>query len=375
MAPGVAGLVEDMIRDGTVESIVNNPLAQFGRPTRQYLGATLLPNKTVEQNEFREDRIQYKTVIANDGTRYSPVQLKNGARTGSFLVELGENDIGSQMSSKDYDVLLKLIRRNLSMEGVAQITNWLDLTVTLALEEKIEVQRWEAIANAKVERRGDNGYRENVLYSNPAGHRVTIPGGTVADKAGLYDPTVDPFDAVDAGVSLLADKGYEVNRTITSRKVLLQMVRHPLVAKRLSRITLDAGGNAQGMAPRLNLNNLNEILAAEGLPGTIEQYNLSYFDTFGQSKKFLPEENFVMVATTGRDQDIGLDDDMITVPNTLGYAAIGRPAGQNRPGRATNIEVTRNKPPTIKCEGWQTQLPVIQDPEAIYVIKYLAPTP
>lgn len=377
MAPnaGLLRLLDQMQEDGTIETIMSNPLAQFGRERRAYLGATLLPNRIVEQNVFREDRIQYKTIIANDGTRYSPVQVKNGARTGSFTVELGENDVGSQMHSKDYDTLLKILNRNLSMDAVAQLSDWLDLTINLALEEKIEVQRWQALCNAKVQRRGDNGYVEDVLYSNPAGHRVTISGGTTSAKAGLYDPTVDPFTYIDAGMNVLVEKGYEVNRIVTSRSRALDLVRHPMVAKRLSRISLDSStGAMNGVAPRLNLSNLNEVLQAEGIMANLEQYNLSYFDTDGSSKKFFPEEAFLMVATTGRDENIVIpEDDPVVVPNTLGYCGIGRAAGQTNPGRAVHVEATENKPPTIKCEGWQTQLPVIQDPEAIFCIKFLKP--
>jgi len=56
------------------------------------------------------------------------------------------------------------------------------------------------------------------------------------------------------------------------------------------------------------------------------------------------------------------------LPDTLGYFAIGRPAGQNTPGRVTHLASFTNKPPRIEAEGWQTSLPVIVEPESIGVI-------
>ena len=373
---GIAQLVDDMISNGTIQDILANPLAMFGRPSRPYKGAELLPNRVVPLNEFREDRIQYKTIIANDGTRYSPVQLKSGSRLGSFLVELGENDIGSQMTSNEYDTLLRMLRQSdsgTSMAAIAQVTNWVDMTINLALEEKIEQQRWQAICNAVVQRRGDNGYTEDVLYPNPVGARVTVPGGSIAVPAGLYDPTLDPFVTLDTQISYLEAKGYTIDRAFASRKLMMSWARHPLVARRLSKVVYNTGGTTSGFVPRLSLDSVNEVLSAEGLPA-VERYETTYFGTDGLSQRFLPDNKLVLVALTGRSEEIDLgDNEPVVVPNTLGYAAIGRAAGQATPGRAVNIEATKGKPPTIECQGWQTQLPVITDPEAISVITYVAP--
>ncbi len=90
-------LVQQMMADGTFARIAGNPAAQFGTPKRSYLGAEILPEKTVEENAYREDGIRYRTVIANSGSRYSPSQKEDGgALVGTFLVELGNQDIARE---------------------------------------------------------------------------------------------------------------------------------------------------------------------------------------------------------------------------------------------------------------------------------------
>ena len=95
--------------DGSLVAIASNPLAQFGR-RRQYLGATLLPERLVPENNYTEEAIRYKTVIANAATRYSPAQLKGGEIVGSFDVVLGHSDIARQFTGRDYDALLRYLK-------------------------------------------------------------------------------------------------------------------------------------------------------------------------------------------------------------------------------------------------------------------------
>ena len=105
----IAGLVNQLMTDGTVPTLALNPQAQFGIAPRRYLGAELLPERAVDENAYREESIIYRTVIANDGTRYSPTQKKGAALIGSFLVELGNSDIATEFTSRDYDALLRML--------------------------------------------------------------------------------------------------------------------------------------------------------------------------------------------------------------------------------------------------------------------------
>lgn len=357
--PSLATLIADMQRDGSIATIASNPAAQFGRTGRTYLGASLLPERMVPENAYREESIRYRTVIANDGTRYSPTQLKEGDLLGSFLVELGESDIAREFTGQHYDALLRLLGTNQTMEAAAAVTRWLDTTVNLALVEKNEVQRWQALVDASVVRAGDNAYSETVAYSNPAGHRA-------AQSAAWSTDTTDIFGDIFTMADLLASKGYTVNRMITSRNVLSIMAGNNTVKTRTGIAVVNTSGQITSAVGRATADAINGILQADGLP-PIEQYNLQYRTQTGD-EYFLKRDVFVLIATTGQDQTLDFGDSEELFPNTLGYTAIGRPAGQSGPGRVINAFPKEDKPPRIEAEGYMTSLPVVLNPEAICVI-------
>lgn len=364
-------LLETIIADGTVATLALNPQAQFGRRGRRYIGAELLPEQLREENAYREMGVEYVTVLANDGTRYSPVQIKDGKRIGSMLVELGEIDIGAEFTSADYDALIKLLGRGRDQEAMAAFTDWFDKTVNLGLREKMEYQRWQAIADAQVLRKTDNATLDPVSYSNPSGHRITVASGSVGSPAGWYLSTYDPFDDIYTQANLLKSKGYTVSRIITSTRILSILQKNPKVATRANRVTVVAGGSAGAQfsvaSGRVSQEAISAMLAEDGLP-PIETYDLQARTDSG-TVRFLRDTAFVMVATTGRDTDIDLGDSQpILLQNTLGYQGIGRAAGQGDPGVVLQAEFKTSKPPRIEGEGWATTLPVILNPEAIAVI-------
>ena len=361
----IASLVRTLMDDGSVRALAMNPQAQFGIAPRRYIGAELLPERRVEENAYREDAIRYRTVIANDGTRYSPSQKKSGEIVGSFLVELGNSDIAREFTARDYDALLRLLGSNLSMDAAVTLINWLDRTVNLALAEKNELQRWQAIVDASVVRSGDNGYTETVTYSNPANHRAAA-GGTWSSDA------YDPFTDILAMADLLEGKGYTVGRILTSRTVLSILAGNDKVKARTGVATINASGQISATAGRATRDAINMALERDGLP-PLETYDLQYRTQTG-SGYFLSRAAFVLVATTGRDETIDRADseDLPTINDTLGYLAMGRAAGQATPGRVLRMQAYEDKPPRIEAEGWQTSLPVITEPEAIAVINSIS---
>jgi hypothetical protein len=356
-------LINSMTTDGTIQRIARRPLAQFGPPARRYLGAEILPEREVPENAYEEDQIKYRTVIANSGTRYSPTQKKGSDLVGSFLVVLGESDIAREMDGRQYDALLKVLGQNLTMDGVARVTRWLDTTISRALLELNEKQRWDAIVGASVVRTGDNAYTETVAYSNPAGHRVTA-GGTWSSDA------YDPFTDIMAQADLLASKGFTVNRIFAGRTIVSILAGNDKVKARTGLPVVNVGGSISIAQQRANIDGINGALSRDGLP-PIEQYDLQYRTQTGTGF-FLPRDAFVMVATTGQDESLDLGDSQQLVSDTLGYVAIGRAAGQATPGRVIRMEAKADKPPRIEAEGWQTALPVITEPEAIAVISSIA---
>jgi hypothetical protein len=353
-------LIMNMMRDGTLMRLAQNPLAQFGRPARRYIGAELLPEIMVEQNQYTEESIRYRTVIANAGTRYSPSQKKGGDLIGSFDVKLANSDIARELTGREYDALLSILGRNAEMEAVAATTNWADVVLNLALAEVNEAYRWQALENAIVQLRGDNGYSEDVPLSNPAGHRVNVAGD-------WDDDTYDPFDDIYAGVDLLQSKGYTVSRIITSNAARTKLARNAKASNRAARITLVNG--AIQSTSRTSIAAINAVLAEDEIP-PIERYDLRYRTQTGDTR-FLGVGSMVFVAETGRDVELDIPDaeQNAVLTNTLGYTAMGRAAGQSTPGRVIRAEAKFDKPPRIEGEAWQSSFPVVQDPEAVFVLR------
>lgn len=362
----LAQLLAQMERDAVGQRLANNPLAQFGTTAREYLGASLLPERQVPENRFHDESVKYRTIIANAGTRYSPSQKKKGAIVGGVDVILGNSDIASELTSQEYDALLNMLRRaaagggNPTMQAMAQIVRFLDTTVVTPLIELNEVWRWQAIVDAVVQARGDGDYHEDFTYPNPAGHRV-------AQIAPWSTDTTDIWEQISTQVQLLTDKGFSNFRFITSRRVVGIMSGNDKMKARAGRITVDAGGQITAQFGRATRSQINAAFSEDGLPA-IETYDLVYRTSTG-SGRFLKDNVFVIVGTTGRNEAIDLGDGSVeVVENTLGYLGVGRPAGQSGPGRVVRMESFDNKPPRIESEGWQTSAPVILEPEAISVI-------
>lgn len=359
--PDIATLVNQMMTDGTGQMIATNPRAQFGPPTRPLLGATLLPEQLRDRNEYTEDGITYRTVIANSSTRYSPPQKKGSALIGRMRVELAESDIAGELTAQQYDTLVKLLNAGGDIEAIANLVRFLDTSARMPLAILNEQQRWQAIVDAKVLRRGDDGYADDVDYPNPAGHRATVGGDWKSDS-------YDPMDDIYAMVEMAAAKGYTISRMIGSTKVRSILKGNAKIAARSSKITINAG-SVTASTGRITNADLSGVLADDELP-PFEVYDGQYLTQTGAAH-FLKRDVLVLVATTGRDQsiDVGQDQDPLMLPNTLGYVGIGVPTGQANPGIRLRMEAFDNKPPRVETEGWQTALPVIMDPEAIYVLK------
>jgi hypothetical protein len=358
--PDIGSLLSEAQTTGVIDAVARNPQTQFGTPRRRYLGAELLPERLVEQNEYTEDRISYRSVIANAATRYSPAQKKGGALVGTMRVTLGEFDIASELTSREYDSLLRIIASRPTMEGMAQLVNFLETTVEIPLVEANERARWQAIVSAQVQLRGDNGYVEDVNYSNPAGHRF-------AASLVWSNNANDPLTDINAGIKVLTDKGFTPNRMFGARKVANILMGNDKMRTRTGRVVVSPSGQIQGAVGRLTLADLNQLFLADGIPA-LELYDLVYRTMTGTGR-FLPDTVLVIAATTQRDENVDLGDGRIeTLPDTLGYVGMGRPAGQATPGRVIRTEAKGNKPPRVESEGWQTSLPVIVEPEGFVVI-------
>src|SRR5689334_5909653 len=116
--------------ENDIQEVVGNPLAMIGPPEDPFLGLQLMPERLVDENQFTETRINYKTIVANNGTRYSPVQIKGGAMVGEFDVKTYSSDIGAQLTAQDYDAIIKILKRfngnEVPMQAMMNLLKWVD---------------------------------------------------------------------------------------------------------------------------------------------------------------------------------------------------------------------------------------------------------
>lgn len=374
----IVNLVAQMIADQTFRRAANLPILQRGPRNRPFKFSRILPERTVRSNVFRETEIKYQTLVANSGSRYSPVQMKEGALIGSFLVELGNSDIGSEFTARLYDTLLDMLNTNDDMAAAAELTNFSDATIGRSLATLREVERVNCIVEGKVWRTGDGGYRELVDFPDPSGHRETIPSGTVDSLAGWYDPTHDPMEDIVGKVTWLQnEKGLTVTQIFCSTDRRAVLSRNPKIQAYGAGVGVSPSGQLQSTGPISFPQAVDAAFARNNLP-VPEAYDTRYntiVDGRTTSLRIFPEDAFVMLCTTGRDQELDLGDEKEPIPllDTLGYTAIGRAVGEQEPGVVVRAEAKESKPPRIEFEGWQTSFPVLQDPEALAVFRIPQP--
>ena len=360
-------------RDDMFRVLVNTPQAQLGTPAAPYLGATILPERLMPDNAYRETAVRYMTTIAGWGTRYSPVQRRDvGEMYASFMVELGEQDIGADFTSRDYDALIQMLRdisgtptfdNPAMLEAANRIFQWADIRLLRGVLDLNERDRWSCLIAATLVGYGSNGTSWTIEYANPAGHRANA-GGSWAN------PAYDPLDDIFAMNDLLISKGYTPNRMITSTPVLRAFQRNAKVVARYglpAYTVIPSGATISGAAHQLDVTNVNAGLQRDNLP-PFEVYDRRYRDGTGLHR-FIGDNNVILLSTTGRDESIPIVGGQSYLPNTAGYFAVGRAAGQSSPGRVLRVTPYFNKPPRLEGECWQTGLPVPTEPESIAVIK------
>jgi hypothetical protein len=368
-------LWQELLDAEVPQQIVQSPMLQFGTARRQYLGATLLPERPRNQNEFTETKITYKSFPALDGTRYSEPKMQGQQLVGSFSVKLGEVDVAAQLTGYDLDAIIEVARDN-PTAARNQLVQWVTNGFGVSLVEKEEIQRWQAIVDASVPIVGMDGNDETISLPNPADHRFSVPSGDTDTPAGWYASDYDPMDDFDTVMQLFADKGYQINRIIGDTQIMSCLTRNEVMRSRLGTLVME-GGTLTGRAGMLSRQAFNTYLQSDwGLP-PIEVYDATYSTENGGRNFFKKRGALVFVCTTGRDEtfETGSDDESVEIiPDTLGYYAIGRAVGQTTSGRIIETETRTMKPPGIYGQGFQTSFPVVTEPEAIAVIQVDKPT-
>lgn len=389
-------LITEMNKKGDVQSIAQSVSMQFGTDNEPLLGADLCPEKIVYDNNFSEGDISYRTVVANSGADFSPAQLNPGGNkiTGLMNVKLGFSNQADQMNPQQIQDILNILKlsgdstNNRDARAIAILTNFFDRAIARPLIVYNEIQRWQMWIDARIKRVGSNGYEEDVIYPNPAGHRFNVPSGTVAAPTGWYatDPntTYDPIQEMLNFKLFMAKKGYRLVRAVTTFENVYQLINHPAIRKRFGLIVINPANNQlQSTIQSITLEQVNGLLNSFGLP-SLEIYDTTYdyraADGTIQSRRYIERDThypIVFFANTGKAADILLEDgESFTLDNTIGYTAVGTVPALTMPGRVIQEIVTEKPyPPTVYAEGLQESLPVNLFPEAVGVMRIMKPTP
>lgn len=374
---GIEELIVKLEGEMAFEKSANNPLLQFGDAGKVRLFGQLLPERTVKKNIFRENAIKFRSMIANASTRFSPPQKKRGIAMGSFLAELSNSDTAVDLDTEVYEEVLEYIQDGLSLQAVNTLLRFFDQGISQSLADLRELEKTQAISLGYVVRRGANNFEEIVDYPKFTGHRVTIPSGTAGSPAGFYDPAYDILGTLRAKIKMLRDKGYTVNRVITTSQILNGALIPNTGIQKYGIMNVAAtsqnGATTNITVPtRTDVGNVTAAFTAQGIP-VPEIYDEVYYDQAG-AHKFMGDV-FIMLCSTGRSETVVIPGTPapLLLPNTLGYYAVGRATAQLAPGVATKLEYFDGKDARIEAMGWQCGFPIVQDPEAIVVLSI--PTP
>lgn len=384
-------LVSWMNGTGQIKSLAASSIAQFGDPAAPLLGASLLPERILTDNVAKEGQLYIGGEIGQSGADYSPAQLNQGFGAAEESFVLGKLDSASQLVGPDIEAIINNVLPQISTTDVRAtsaaeiLARWIDRVILYGLSTVEEQQRWQAIVDKIVKRRGSNNYTEDVVYPTAPGSVLTVAAsGTIAAPAGWYSR--DPVTAADALEDILAmqqyfaDRGYTLNRIISKSSIRTVFLRNGKV-----RQAALVPGTERAPTPA----DLQALMNAYGLPNW-EVYDQTFryrepANATGFARRaYLDRATYdpvILLAQTSLSEQIRVERSdtalgTIELPNTLGYFGLGRPPGQTQFGKVMNLVVYDEKyPPSIYAEVIAQGLPIIQDKEAIAIIKVPKPTP
>jgi hypothetical protein len=347
---------------------------------RAVFTARELPEVAKEANSYEETQIRYRARPALDGTRYSPAQVQSsGHLIGGMKVDFGDTDTAWQLTGQDHDGLIKLLGRNQEMQALATALQLIDTNLIKPHAIKNEIQRRDALLRGQVIRRGSNGYTEPVNYYRAPGHFPQVPGGTIASPQGLFGESYDPMDDILLAKDVLSRKGMSIKSMYCTSSFTSDFAKNTETKKRTNKVTVNANGQIMAIGSRPSKAEVNQMLDDEGLP-PFTAYDFGYYKDLVNFERYMEpmsDRHFLLIiGSTDTSLEVTIDNEQEPlILNPIGYYGVGTNVGQADPGRTVFSEVQQRKPQGLYGESYQTGLPVIQDPDSVYVIEWLKPTP
>lgn len=362
----LATLIEKAIDEEKFVELFSDNLTQFidFQNRQPYLGSLLLPDMLKTENKYDEQDFQFKSIVADDTGRYDPAVKKKRAARRSLSVSFGHYNIGTDIVANEIDHINELLNMGSDEQAMTYLTNLVRLLGRKAVQDKREIHKMEAIVEARTTLVGANG-REFVLnQSDPAGHRFAANGNWSDDT---YNPiTGDVLPAID----ILEDLGMQVRGMYCRRKASRLLQGN-------EQVRTNVFGNINFVPPtQVSLDAISAYLSNQrdnvtDLP-PIRTYNKTY-DTQTETRHFLPDDVFVIVARTPRDYSIAIEDgEDLLIQSTLGYYGIGKPQARTQPGDVIQVRLHNELPMYIELVAFGCGAPVIQEPTALVVINGIA---
>lgn len=380
----IGSVLDDLRGEDAFYRVTNNPRLQLGQRNRPFLMSRFLPEVQKDARVIREEALQIRSIIARDAPRSAPVTLRGQNKVGRITAEMIDSNTGASFEGEMYEGIQRMLMTGNSMQAMADMLNYSETQVGIPLAMLREKYRCDAIVNARIIRQGDGDFYEVVDYDNPPGNRYSIPSGTVGSPAGWHSPTYDLYqDLVGIRDTLLADFGLTINATITTTKMKSLINRNTATKTYGGSVTVVQGGaigSVDATSPQMKA--IYGAMAFHDLPSR-EGVNFFTYDSrydievqggtanlTTSTERFIPNNVFIMICSTGRNGMIDLPDSVNPIPlfDTLGYTGIGKVIGEARPGVKIQSFLEEKHPPHIEFEGVQCALPVIQDPKCIIVL-------
>lgn len=383
------------------DELTISPILQFGTEEAPYLLQTLLPEMLKNKNQYSEGAIEYISALAAAGSSYAPTEInKGGNRIGVFDVKFGFTNQKDVLDVATYELIHDILMMsddsaNMSNVETAgeSVLDWVENNITKPQMDLNELYRSQAIIDYNVQRVGANGYSETVTYPNAPGQRLDIGGGTEANPQGWYstegdyDPMLDLIGIQDAALK----KGLEIVRIISDYTAKSAFMRAPRIRGYIYgiNISLSSGATIEGFPEVVDEDSIDALLRRYRLPRweTYDKtYNLRDEDTqLMKPTRFLERElgdgsmfdSVIFVCRTRRRVLVHLPDPFgdVNLNNLLGYYGVGRNVGHQNPGRILNRFLEdKLHPPSFTAEIIQEGLPVLQAPEAFFVLNIYRPT-
>lgn len=364
--------------EGDIRRLELDPFVQFGKSMsrKTYLGARFFPERPIydaPNNVITEEEVVFRTIIAEDSGRYDPPARRSATDVKSMEASMGHFDALRDINGQVYDTLIKILDKQGSAAARLKLLGLVDKLLKHALLDKKEKQRWDMIIESMVHVAKANKQEYTVQVDAPAQNRFTSDGF-------FNDNTFNPFDPIFDAVQILKDHGFGIiNAVVSTSKPISAMRNNEIVQRRTGGMQVDTVNNSVTPVTGVPTNaRINAILSEQGIP-PITEYDEGY-NTEDGFTKYIPEDAIAVIAATDRDEEMILSDgddlllpEILTIPNTLGYYAVGTCQGRTEPGDVIKLFPKENKPVRIEGQAEGVGLPVPVETKAIVIIRGCVP--